>query len=128
MKRTLRMLVALLMVALPAVMSAGEPTIVFDSVSHDFGNIKSTGGSVTCRYEFTNTGDTPLVIASVTNGGCGCTTPSFPKAPVAPGKKGVIKITFNPAGRKGEFNREVKVRTNAEPKRISLKFKGVVIP
>ncbi|MDE6265161.1 MAG: DUF1573 domain-containing protein [Paramuribaculum sp.] len=128
MKRTLRLLVVLLMVALPAVMSAGEPTIVFDSVSHDFGNIKSTGGNVTCLYEFTNTGDTPLVIASVTNGGCGCTTPSFPKAPIAPGKKGVIKITFNPAGRKGEFNREVKVRTNGEPKRISLKFKGVVIP
>ncbi len=128
MKRTLRLLVALLMVAMPVAMSAGEPTIVFNSVSHDFGNIKATGGNVTCQYEFTNTGETPLVIVSVTNGGCGCTTPSFPKAPVAPGKKGVIKITFNPAGRKGEFNREVKVRTNGDPKRISLKFKGVVIP
>lgn len=128
MKKILRVFVAFVMVLLPMAMNAGEPTIVFSTQSHDFGNIKATAGSVTCQYEFTNTGDTPLVIASVTNGGCGCTTPSFPKAPVAPGKKGVIKITFNPAGRKGEFNREVKVRTNVEPKRISLRFKGVVIP
>lgn len=124
----MKIIALVVLMAVPLAGFGSEPTVVFESDNHDFGNIKSTGGSVSCEYKFTNTGDSPLVIVSVTNGGCGCTTPSFPKAPVAPGKSGVIKITFNPVGRSGEFNREVKVRTNGNPKRIGLKFKGVVIP
>ena len=76
----------------------------------------------------TNTGTAPLVIVKVTNGGCGCTTPSYPKQPIAPGKSGEIVIHFDPSGRRGEFNREVKVKTNASGKRIGLRFKGVIIP
>ena len=128
MKQLVKILAVMVLALVPAALSASEPTVVFNTVSHDFGNITSTGGSVNCEYEFTNTGDSPLVIVSVTNGGCGCTTPTFPKAPIAPGKTGVIKITFNPTGRRGEFNREVKVRTTVTPKRVALKFKGVVVP
>lgn len=106
----------------------GKARITFDSTSHDFGTIKEDGGQVTAVYGFTNTGDEPLTIITVTNGGCGCTTPSFPKEPIAPGKKGEIKITFQPRGRKGEFNRTVKVKTNADAGRRTLKFNGVVIP
>lgn len=128
MKTVSGLLFTLLLMLAPLAAAASEPTVEFDTLSHDFGNIKAAGGPVSCEYKFTNTGTTPLVIVSVTNGGCGCTTPSFPKAPVAPGKTGKIKITFNPVGRKGEFNREVKVRTNGNPKRIALKFSGVVLP
>ena len=48
--------------------------------------------------------------------------------PIAPGKSGEITIHFDPSGRRGEFDREVKVKTNAQKKRISLKFSGVIIP
>lgn len=102
--------------------------ISFNETEHDFGNIKAKGGKVTATYRFKNTGSEPLVIINVTNGGCGCTTPSYPKAPIAPGKSGEIKIQFDPAGRRGEFTREVKVKTNASKKRIALRFSGVVIP
>ena len=68
------------------------------------------------------------MIITVSNGGCGCTTPSYPKAPIAPGQTGEIKIQFDPSGRRGEFNREVKVKTNASKKRTSLRFSGVIIP
>lgn len=102
--------------------------IQFTSTKHDFGNIKASGGRVTATYKFTNTGSKPLVIISVTNGGCGCTTPSYPKEPIAPGKSGEITIKFDPTGRRGEFNREVKVKTNASKKRESLRFSGVIIP
>ncbi len=114
------------MVAL-ATMAAGKAEMKFDSQNHDFGNISSSGGKVTANYEFTNTGDAPLIIISVSNGGCGCTVPSFPKEPVAPGEKGKISVTFDPTGRSGEFAREVKVRSNSG-KRQSLKFSGVIIP
>ncbi|MDE5835691.1 MAG: DUF1573 domain-containing protein, partial [Paramuribaculum sp.] len=83
MKQLVKILAVMVLALVPAALSASEPTVVFNTVSHDFGNIKSTGGSVSCEYEFTNTGDSPLVIVSVTNGGCGCTTPTFPKAPIA---------------------------------------------
>lgn len=126
MKRLLSSLIGLM--AMVCVMAQGKAEITFDSTSHDFGNIRSTNGQVTATYHFTNTGSAPLVIVTVTNGGCGCTTPSYPKEPVAPGKSGAITIKFDPTGRRGEFNREVKVKTNASKKRTSLKFSGVIIP
>lgn len=110
------------------VAAKGKPQITFDSTSHDFGTIKENGGKVTAVYSFTNTGDEPLTIITVTNGGCGCTKPDFPKAPIAPGAKGNIKVTFQPKGRKGEFNRSVKVKTNAGSGRKTLTFNGVIIP
>lgn len=106
----------------------GKAQITFDSTAHDFGTIKENGGKVSAVYSFTNTGDEPLTIITVTNGGCGCTKPDFPKAPIAPGQKGEIKITFQPRGRKGEFNRSVKVKTNAGAGRKTLTFNGVIVP
>ena len=111
-----------------AVSAAGKADMQFKSTSFDFGTIKSTGGQVTATYHFKNTGDAPLVIVNVTNGGCGCTRPVYPKEPIKPGQSGVIKINFNPSGRRGELNREVKVKTNGVKKRISLKFSGVIVP
>lgn len=102
--------------------------VSFTSKDHDFGTIKASGGPVTAEYEFTNTGDEPVSIVTVTNGGCGCTKPSFTLEPITPGKKGVIKVTFNPKTFKGEFKRSVKVQFSYSRKRTVLKFNGVVIP
>lgn len=132
MKRFLRMIMVAVAVTLgmTAVMAAdkGEPAIEFETTAVNMGNVSSSGGPVSATYKFTNTGTAPLVIVKVTNGGCGCTTPSYPKQPIAPGKSGEIVIHFDPSGRRGEFNREVKVKTNASGKRIGLRFKGVIIP
>ena len=46
----------------------------------------------------------------------------------APGAKGEIKVTFQPKGRSGEFNRSVKVKTNAGAGRKTLTFNGVIVP
>ncbi len=105
-----------------------KPEISFEQTKFDFGTIKANEGSVTATYKFTNTGDAPLIIINVTNGGCGCTTPSYTKEPIAPGMTGEIKIHFNPTGRRGEFNREVKVKTNVSSKREKLFFCGAIIP
>lgn len=128
MKRIIFILVAaVLAVAGAWAQSAAE--IRFDNTSYDLGTIRASKGSVKATYRFTNTGTTPLVILSVSNGGCGCTTPTYPQAPIAPGKSGEIVINFNPSGRKGELRREVKVKTNAKTtKRATLKFTGVIIP
>lgn len=107
---------------------AEQPTVVFDSTTHDFGTIYESDGPVSCEFTFTNTGDEPLVIISA-NASCGCTRPEFPKKPIQPGKSEKIKVTYLPAGRPGEFNKTIRVRTSAKrPKSISLKISGVVIP
>ena len=71
MKTVSGLLFTLLLMLAPLAAAASEPTVEFDTLSHDFGNIKATGGPVSCEYKFTNTGTTPLVIVSVTNGGSG---------------------------------------------------------
>lgn len=124
MKRYLIILLAL--VAASAAFAAGKAQLTFSSTDHKFGTIKANGGPVTAVYEFTNTGDAPLAIINVTNGGCGCTTPSYPKEPIRPGAKGVIKIHFNPSGRKGEVNRQVRVKSNGG--KAALTFSAVIIP
>ena len=100
--------------------------MTFAEKTHDFGSIKEADGPVTHVFEFTNTGSEPLVIINI-NASCGCTRPEYPKEPVMPGKKGKIKVTFNPAGRPGEFSKEVKIRTNGS-KRPVLRITGTVIP
>ena len=102
--------------------------VTFASRTHDFGTIKAHGGTVTTSYEFTNDTTEPISVVTVTNGGCGCTKPEYPLQPVAPGKKGVITIHFNPVNFKGEFHRTVKVQFSNSRKRQMLKFSGTVIP
>lgn len=102
------------------------PVMTFDEKTYDFGTIKEVDGPVTHSFEFTNTGNEPLVIINV-NASCGCTRPEYSKEPIKPGKSGKIKVTFNPAGRPGEFSKDIKVRTN-ENKRPILKITGIVIP
>ncbi len=109
--------------------AAKGPVITFADTDFDFGNIHASRGVVKATYTVTNTGTEPLVIVSVSNGGCGCTKPDFPKQPIAPGKSGTITIKFDPSGRRGELRREVKVKSNASNgKRKSLTFKGVILP
>ncbi len=119
---------SLLLVAAGALSALAKGQISFDSEKADFGTVKAKDGTVTMRYPFTNTGDEPVGIVTVTNGGCGCTKPEFPQKPVRPGEKGEIVIRFNPATFRGEVNRVVKVQTSSQKKRIKLTFSGVVVP
>lgn len=130
MKKLISLLAAVVLAAASTAVAleSGVAKIEFASKSHDFGNIPEKGGAVRCAFEFTNAGDAPLAIISAT-ASCGCTRPAFPKEPVKPGKKGVIKVTFLPDGRPGEFNKDIKIRTNAKgQKKVVLKITGVVIP
>lgn len=105
----------------------GTPIAKFGEMSHNFGTIKEAAGPVTHTFEFMNTGNANLVIIDA-RAECGCTRPDYPKNPIAPGKKGKIKVTYNPAGRPGSFDKVVTIRTNGQPKKIRLKVKGSVIP
>lgn len=95
----------------------------FKEETHNFGKIPQ-GTPVTTEFEFTNTGNAPIILSEV-KPTCGCTTPEYTKTPVAPGKKGVIKATFNAAA-SGPFNKGITVTSNAETATLMLYLKGEV--
>jgi hypothetical protein len=130
MKRTLFFcILAIMAIALPASLSAGgkKAKATFSEYRYDFGNVKENGGLVSHEFVFTNTGDGNLLIVDAT-ATCGCTRPEYSKQPIAPGKKGKVKVTYNPTGRPGPIDRTVTVKTNGSPKKVRLKIVGNVIP
>lgn len=105
----------------------GKAAMKVEQKIHDFGVIKEDAGSVTCEFPFVNAGEGNLIIYDAT-AECGCTRPDYQKNPVAPGKTGKIKVTYNPIGRPGAFEKTVTVKTNGQPSKIRLKIKGNVTP
>ena len=91
--------------------TAAGPVMTFAESKFDFGNIKQ-GDIVEHVFKFKNTGNAPLVIKQV-DVTCGCTTPEWPKEPIAPGKSGVIKAVFNSAGKMGQQNKVITFQSNA---------------
>lgn len=93
---------------------------------HDFGTVKE-GTVVEHTFKFKNTGDVPLIIQNAV-ASCGCTVPSKPKDPIAPGQVGEIKVRFDTATRPGNQNKTVTVTANTEPAISRLTIKGNVEP
>ena len=107
--------------------SGDLPTIKFNETEHDFGTIKEEIGSVSTQFEFTNTGKSPLIIQRV-SASCGCTTPSYTKEPILPGKSGKIDATYSTTARPGAFNKTITVYTNVPDTVYVLSIKGNVTP
>lgn len=131
MKRILLTLIVILMSVGLSVYAADDRNgISWQSTTHDFGHINASDGKVKAEYTFVNNSSEAVAVISVTNGGCGCTVPKFPRKPIASGAKGTVTITFDPARFKGEFKRQVTVTLMVGGKRVKskLKFSGYIIP
>lgn len=85
--------------------------ISFKSDVYNYGNVREEG-KVYGDFVLTNTGAAPLIIRRVT-ASCGCTTPEYPKVPIAPGDSAIIKVAYNTEGRPGNFNKTITVYSNA---------------
>ncbi|MCZ2225017.1 MAG: DUF1573 domain-containing protein [Chitinophagales bacterium] len=96
----------------------------FKVVKHDFGKIKHNVPA-TYVFKFVNKGDKPIVIESAI-AGCGCTTPEYPKQPIAKGKEGTIKVTYNAAAM-GVFTKDVTVKFANEQQPVVLNIYGEVV-
>ncbi len=100
------------------------PQMKFEEDVFHFGNLKD-GEIVTHEFVFKNTGKAPLVISNAT-GSCGCTVPEYPKEPIAPGKKGKIKVSFNSTGKEGAIEKYVTILANTVPNRNIITIKARV--
>ena len=100
------------------------PSFEFAETNFDFGNINE-GDEVEHVFQFTNTGDAPLLIESA-RGSCGCTVPSWPKEPIAVGATGEILVKFNSKGKPGVQNKTVTITANTFPSISKLQIKSTV--
>ncbi|OAV73119.1 hypothetical protein Barb6_00538 [Bacteroidales bacterium Barb6] len=98
-----------------------------DESIYNFGAVSESDGAVTHVFVLKNTGKAPLAITRVT-ASCGCTRPEYPQEPIAPGKTGELKITFDPAGHPGLFYKTISVYSNGKLGSYSLAVKGEVKP
>jgi hypothetical protein len=99
--------------------------ILFVSETIDYGTIAHNANGKR-EFVFTNNGTKPLIITN-TQGSCGCTVPTSPKEPIAPGAKGVIGVQYA-TDRVGPFTKTVTVTSNAEGQATKiLTIKGVVL-
>lgn len=99
-------------------------TIEFEESEFDFGTIDE-GEKVSHTYKFTNTGNEPLIIKDA-KGSCGCTVPSWPKDPIAPGGTGEMLVEFNSKGKSGSQNKRVTITANTNPGQTFINIKGQV--
>ncbi len=100
------------------------PSIKFDYLEYDFGTIKQ-GDKVQHEFRFSSDGTEPLVISQA-QGSCGCTVPDYPKQPLKKGEKGVIKVTFDSAGKMGSQDKTVTIMSNSTGGAVVLHIKGTI--
>ena len=83
----------------------------FKAETIEMGKIKQDNAT-TAIFEVTNISSEPLIIEQA-NPTCGCTIGDYTKEPIAPGKTGFIKATYNAKN------------LNAFEKHLTVKFAGV---
>ena len=105
---------------------SGHPTSVkFEADEHDFGKVKQDSENK-YKFKFKNTGTNPLIIENAV-GSCGCTVPTYPKEPIAPGATGEILVVYSPGKQKGQQQKTVTVTANTEPKETRVNIKADVL-
>jgi Protein of unknown function (DUF1573) len=99
--------------------------MVFVNEVIDYGTINQNADGKR-EFVFTNNGNAPLIITNA-QGSCGCTVPSSPKEPIAPGAKGVIGVKYD-TNRVGAFTKTVTISSNAagQPTKV-LTIKGTIV-
>lgn len=101
------------------VLSEKAYDVKFDKTFHDFGTI-SEGTEVKTTYVMTNVGKEPVIIVGH-DVQCGCTTPTYTKEPIMPGKSTEIIVGFNSAGKAGAQDKTVTLTTNGGKEILSFK-------
>lgn len=126
MKKFLIMSFMLMVSVCFAMAQENQASIKFDKQVHNFGDFSEEEPVQKCVFTFTNVGNAPLIINQAV-ASCGCTVPSYTKAPVKPGEKGEIKVTYNGHGAfPGHFKKTITVRTNGVTELTRLYIEGVM--
>lgn len=120
-KKTAKKAAVEMSVQTPKVDGAG---LLFESETIDYGSIAHNADGKR-EFVFTNNGNKPLIIMGA-QGSCGCTVPTYPKEPIAPGASATIGVKYD-TSRVGAFTKTVTLTTNAKEASKTLTIKGSVL-
>ncbi len=99
----------------------------FNETQHHFGTFSRTDSpQVSTTFSFTNVGQAPLVINSV-SASCRCTHVTYTHRPVEPGDTGSVTVTYNGVGMApGHFRKSVTLYVNTKRGKYSLAVDGIM--
>lgn len=113
------------MLAMCSLCASAQQSLVFEPAEWDFGSVRESDGPVSHTFTAHNRSDRPLVILRVVST-CGCTVPEYSREPILPGRSATVRITFDPTGRPGAFDRELAVFDSDRRKVATLRIRGTV--
>ena len=110
----------------PSEAEIGQYTSIEVESTYDAGTV-AKGEVVDAAIKIKNTGDYPLVIASVKEA-CSCTISSYPEEPIAPGESGTINasVDTDKTG-KGIINKPITISANTRPSTTTVMITAKVI-
>ncbi|MDA8531879.1 DUF1573 domain-containing protein, partial [Flavobacteriaceae bacterium] len=102
------------------------PSVTFDKVAHDFGEIQN-GTPVETMFTYTNSGQSPLVVSDIKST-CGCTVPQgWSREPLAPGASSQFTVKFNGKGA-NKVSKTITLTTNTESGREQVRISAFIVP
>ena len=128
MKNTIRILIILtaliLMAAGPAAAQSTFGDVVsVDKTTHDFGNIFTDQGPVSCTFTFKNISKQPILLLQAVSS-CGCTTTEWTREPIQPGKTGTVNAVYDNNDGPYPFDKTITVYVSELKKPIVLHLRG----
>jgi hypothetical protein len=127
MKKAIYILITVLFCGIGFAQNAPKIEFKAENNTIDYGTILKDKDSGIRAFEFTNTGNAPLIIYAIQSTP-NCSVLSKPTEPILPGKLGKIEIKYTMV--EGPIRKTITVESNASnyPEgRIPLKIKGEVV-
>lgn len=97
----------------------------FDRTVHDFGDISTSDGPVSCSFVVKNVSSKPLTIFNVVSS-CGCTDVSWTREEIPAGKSGKVSATYKNEDGPVPFDKSLTVYMSDVKEPVILRLRGVV--
>jgi|AntRauTorckE5430_2_1112549.scaffolds.fasta_scaffold01261_4 hypothetical protein len=124
MKNLFALIVLVAFAATSMFAQSNTPKMEFEQTTVDYGSIEQNSDPLR-TFSFKNTGTSPLIITGA-RGSCGCTVPSYPKKPIAPGETAVIEVRYD-TKRIGAFRKSVRITTNEKVMKKTKDDQGAIV-
>lgn len=96
----------------------------FEEEIIDYGTLQQNDNGIRV-FKFKNSGKAPIVISKIKTS-CGCTVPTYSKAPILPGESGTIEVKYA-TNRLGKFSKSLTIYSNAQNQQKRIQIKGNVL-